>query len=402
MNIKAFNHITGYFQEKNIKVADKSPSKCLIGRHPNCDFILNSPEVSRVHGMILYQQSKYYYIDLASTDGSRVNTQNVVVNQSFPLKSDDAIKIGDFLILVEFEEQDLLSDDEILFNSETLIAPAEYVSSEDTELTIICTKIIEETSDVKTFYFVAEPPILFNEIPFNYKPGQFAILNLNIGGKKVKYPYSISSSPSRPYNLQLTIKRVSAHHNQSDSSPSIVSNWLHDDFKIGNKLKISSPMGDFNYFDNSYKKLLFVCAGSGISPLMSMCRWLCDTDADISVHLIYSVRTQQDIIFREELELMSLKHSNFDFSINLTNKEFDLNWNGYRGRLNEKMLLKIAPDFKERIAYVCGSEGFLESIQHMLQELNFPMENYYQESLGTAKITQPALISSSKKTMSKS
>ncbi|MDY6900818.1 MAG: FHA domain-containing protein [Cyanobacteriota bacterium] len=401
MNIKAFNPETGDFHEKNIIFADENPSKCLIGRHPNCDFILNSPEVSRVHGMIIYQQSKYYYIDLASTDGSRVNTQNVAVNQSLPLQSGDAIKIGDFLILVEFEEQNLLSDDELFFNSETLIAPAQYLSSEETELTIRCTKIIEETGDVKTFCFVAEPPILFNEIPFNYKPGQFVILNLNIRGKKVKHAYSISSSPSRPYNLQITIKRVSAPNNKPDLAPSLVSNWLHDYFKIGDKLKVSLPMGDFNYFDNSYKNLLFVCAGSGISPLISMCRWLCDTDADISVHLIYSARTQQDIIFREELELMSLKYSNFDLSINLTSKEFDLTWTGYRGRLNEKMLLEMAPDFKERIAYVCGSDSFLESVKNMLQELKFPMHNYYQESLGIAKITKSALISNYQNLISK-
>ena len=58
MKITAFNYITGNFQEKSI--VPENLSKCLIGRNPNCDFILNSPEVSRVHGIIIYQQNQYY------------------------------------------------------------------------------------------------------------------------------------------------------------------------------------------------------------------------------------------------------------------------------------------------------------------------------------------------------
>ncbi|MEL6459851.1 MAG: FHA domain-containing protein [Cyanobacteria bacterium J06621_15] len=388
MNIKSFNYATGDFQEKNIMFGEEEPSKCLIGRHPNCDFILNKPEVSRVHGMIIFQDLKYYYIDLASTDGSRVNSKSLAVNQNFILQSGDAIRIGDFLIFVEFEEQNLLADSEILFNSETLIAPNQNLSYENKEFTIRCTKIIQEAGDVKTFCFVAEPLILFNEEPFNYKPGQFVILSLKIGSKQVKCPYFISSSPSRPYNLQITIKRGFNPQHQPVLTSNLVSNWLYKNFKVGNKIKISLPMGDFNYFDNSYRKLLFICAGSGIVPLMSMSRWLCDTNADISVHLIYSVRTQQDIIFREELEFMALKHSNFNLSINLTGKELDLTWTGYTGRLNEKILLEIAPDFNERIAYVCGSEAFLESVKTILEKLNFPMHNYYQESFGMSKTTK--------------
>ncbi len=395
MKLKAFNHKTGDFQNKNILIKEENPSKCLIGRHPNCDFILNSPEVSRVHGIILYQQQEYHYIDLASTDGSRINNQPVVVNQSSILQSGDVIWIGDFFVFLELEEISLESDSDIFSNSELIAVNPIQQQYQQTDLTVRCTKIIEETDDVKTFSFVAEPPILFNDISFNYKPGQFVILDLEVGEKQIKRPYSISSSPSRPYNLEITVKRVSARI-KPNLSPGLVSNWLHDYFKVGDKLKISPPMGDFNYFENSHKKLLFICAGSGITPLMSMCRWLCDTTTNFSVIFVYSVRTQQDIIFREELELMASKYSNFKLAINLTGKDFDSTWSGYRGRLNETMLSEIAPDFKERVAYVCGSEGFLESVQTMLNVLKFPMHNYYQESFGVLKVDKPALTSTDK------
>ena len=396
MKLKAFNHITGDFLETTIVFEEQNPSKCLIGRHPNCDFILNSPEVSRVHGLIFYQQKAYYYIDLASTDGSRVNNKPAAVNESFLIETGDGIRIGDFFIFMEFEETSAESDSDILFNSETQIASTKTLipqQSQQKETIVKCIKIIDETEDTKTFCLVAQPPILFNGTSFNYKPGQFVILDLEIAGKQIKRPYSISSSPSRPYNLEITVKRVSSPVNQSELSPGLVSNWLHDSFKVGDKLKISSPMGDFNYFENSHKKLLFISAGSGITPLMSMSRWLCDTTSDFSVIFLYSVRTQQDIIFREELEFMAAKYSNFKLAINLTSKEFDLNWSGYRGRLNETMLSEIVPDLKERVAYVCGSEGFLESVQTVLKELNFPMNKYHQESFGLSSGIKPAFTS---------
>ena len=93
---------------------------------------------------------------------------------------------------------------------------------------------------------------------------------------------------------------------------------------------------------------------------------------------------------------MASKYSNFKLAINLTGKDFDSTWSGYRGRLNETMLSEIAPDFKERVAYVCGSEGFLESVQTMLNVLKFPMHNYYQESFGVLKVDKPALTSTDK------
>ncbi|NJN07112.1 MAG: FHA domain-containing protein [Richelia sp. RM2_1_2] len=385
MKITAFNYIKGSLQEKSIVPIENSLSWCLIGRHPNCDFILNSPEVSRVHGIILYQEKAYYYIDLASTDGSRINNQALIVNQIFPLQFGDIIRIGDFFVLFESEEINLESNDQFFVNQETTITPTEKLPYQQQELIVKCSQIIQETDDVKTFRLIAEPPILFNDVSFNYKPGQFVMLNLEINGQQIKRPYSISSTPSRPYNLEITVKRI---------SDGLVSNWLQDNFQIGNKIKISPPMGDFNYFDNSQKKLLFISAGSGITPLMSMSRWLCDTTPDFSVIFIYSARTQKDIIFREELEFMALRYTNFQLAITLTREEFNSTWSGYKGRLNEKMLLEIAPDFQQRIAYVCGSEDFLKSLHTMLQELNFPMHNYHQENFGSFKIDRPVVIPS--------
>ena len=248
------------------------------------------------------------------------------------------------------------------------------------ELNARCVHIIDETQDVKTFGFVADPPVLFT-----YQPGQFTTLDLEIDGQRVKRSYSISSTPSRPHTLEITVKRVSAPADEPDAPPGLVSNWLHDNIKVGSQVKMSSPMGKFTCFANPSPKLLLISAGSGITPMISMARWLYDTSSDVDILFFHSARSPRDIIFRQELELIAARYSNFKLAITLTRPEVGHSWVGYQGRLNELMLRLIAPDFQQRNVYVCGPNAFMESTKSLLQKNNFPMENYFEESFGGAK-----------------
>jgi hypothetical protein len=95
--------------------------------------------------------------------------------------------------------------------------------------------IIEETVDTKTFRLVGEKPLLFS-----YRSGQFVTLLLTIDGEDIERSYSISSSPSRPHVLELTVKRISGGR---------VSNWLCDHVMLGERLTIKGPAGKFSCFD---------------------------------------------------------------------------------------------------------------------------------------------------------
>ena len=389
MKLTVFNPKQGFVQETSLVPSINKPPSFLIGRHPNCDLILNTPEVSRVHALITYCQQHHYFTELASTYGSRLNNQEIFINENRILIPGDIIQISDFCLLFLPESEKIEKSNPYWFlKPQTTDNSTQTASGKQEELIVKCSQIIEETHDVITYRLVTSQPT-----KFDYKPGQFITLDLEIDGNSIKRSYSISSTPSRPHNLAITVKRVPTPTDTPDAPPGLVSNWLYDNLKVGDKLKISPPMGDFNYFENSYKKLLFICSDIGITPLMSMSRWLCDTNADLSVILIYSIPTQQDIIFQEELELMALRYPNFKLAINLTSKEFDLAWSGYTGRLSKTMLSEIAPDFRERAAYVCGSEGFLESVQTVLKELNFPMNKYHQESFGLSSGIKPAFTS---------
>ncbi len=298
---------------------------------------------------------------------SRINNQQVEVNESYLLKPNDVIHIGDFLLLIE--EMQLLENQ----------SKSQGKAWRSPTLTARCVRVIDETPDVKTFTFVAEP-----SVEFTYQPGQFVTLNLEINGKTIKRAYSISSTPSRPHSLDITVKRATPPNNEPDAPPGLVSNWLHDNLQAGSQVKIGSPLGDFSCIEHPSSKILFISAGSGITPMMSMSRWLLDTNAGSDIVFFHSARTVDDIVFRQELELMTSRYANFQLATTLTREDSNSSPGGI-GRFSKSMLSKIAPDFAERTVYVCGSEAFTQQVKEILQELKFPMENYYAESFGKPK-----------------
>lgn len=362
LSLKIVNIETNITQETVLN--PKATTACLVGRNPACDIVLDDPLVSNVHGMFLQTENQWSYLDLLPTNSSFINNIELLENKSQPLKIRDSIYIGDSWLLIE-DIQDL---------------GTQRQWAQD-QLTVTCIGIIEETHDVKTWRFAAQPPVLFD-----YKPGQFITLHLNINGEPVDRSYTVSSTPSRPHTLEITVKRVAATPDVPNAPPGLVSNWLHDNLNVGDQIEISSPMGDFSCLEHPAPKMLLISAGSGITPMMSMSRWAYDAAADLDITFFHSAQTSRDLIFEQELDWMSAQHPNFKLHLSLTREQMGSDWPGLVGRLNAEMLAKIAPDFKERTVYVCGSESFMDSTKTLLQTLDFPMDNYYQESFGACQL----------------
>lgn len=239
--------------------------------------------------------------------------------------------------------------------------------------------IIDETVDTKTFRMVGTKPVLFS-----FKPGQFVTLNIPIDGKTVKRSYSISSSPSRPHTLELTVKRVPG---------GLVSNWMCDELKLGDVLNAKGPAGKFTCFGFPERKLLFIGAGSGITPVMSMLRWVVDTAADVDAYLFVSARTPHDIIFRNELNWMSSRHSGIRVGITCTGRPSGAEaWTGITGRCSGEMLQMMVPDLMERHAFMCGPEPFMDSVTDGLRSVGYPIEHLHSESFGGARVVPDAKV----------
>jgi glycine betaine catabolism B len=363
ISLKIINLETNIAQ-KTVLTPDRIGA-CFVGRNPSCGIVLNDPLVSSVHGLFLQKENKWSYIDLLPTNSSYLNNAEIQVNQFQSLKIRDSIYIGDSLLLVEDIQQIETGEDGIA---------RQWMQD---RLKVRCVGVIEKNHHVKTWRFVADPTVLFD-----YKPGQFVTLHLNINGRSVNRSYTISSTPSRPHALEITVKRVPAAADILDAPPGLVSNWLHDHLQVGGEIEISRPMGDFTCVNHPARKILLISAGSGITPMMSMSRWAYDAAADLDIAFFHSARSARDLIFQNELNWMSTQHPNFQLHLSLTREENGSDWVGLTGRLNAQMLEQIAPDFQERTVYVCGSEGFMEGVKTLFQSLDFPMDNYYQESFG--------------------
>ncbi|MGJ0485403.1 MAG: FAD-binding oxidoreductase [Methylomicrobium sp.] len=372
-----------------------------IGRHPDADLQLESNKMAMFHAVIFNCDGKLYLENLDDHNGILVNRKKLPLKKRIPLYDGIQVDLPDYRL--EFSIADvprpmdavdegleayaLDGVPEFLYNtSPPPTSPLLVNRIEDrgdlkvwsggvARLKVV--DIIEETHDSKTFRMAAAgvQPLLFS-----YKPGQFITFILGINGEEVRRSYSMSSSPSRPHLLEITIKRVPG---------GLVSNWFCDHVKLGDELSVKGPTGHFTCFDSPSRRILFIGAGSGITPILSMCRWIADTAPDIDVKLLASFKSPSDIIFRKEFEMLSARSSGFQTAITVTSRWKGVDfWGGFTGRVNRHMLAMFVPDILERDVFLCGPEPFSQSINGILREIGYDMSRFHTESYGSGRSAQ--------------
>jgi glycine betaine catabolism B len=249
----------------------------------------------------------------------------------------------------------------------------------DVEETLVCCHVRQETHDVKSFFFRSP-----QGRTFSFEPGQFVTLELDIDGEPVNRCYTISSSPARPHTISITVKRVPGGK---------VSNWLHDNLHPGAAIRVLGPAGEFTCARHPALKYLFLSAGSGITPLMSMSRAHHDLAEDRDIVFVHSARTPDDIIFARELELIAASHAQFRTSFVCERVGARTAWPGVTGFLTLPLLKLIAPDFMEREIFTCGPAPYMKAVRDLLEEAGFARERYHEESFSfetlNADIAEP-------------
>lgn len=231
---------------------------------------------------------------------------------------------------------------------------------------LICLAVREETHDVKTFVLGSQEPRRFA-----YAPGQFLTFAFEIGGETIHRCYTISSAPTRPHALAITVKRVVG-------GP--VSNWLHDHLKAGDTVQALGPMGKFSCFTHPAGQYLLLSGGSGVTPMMAMARTFHDLGQGRDVAFVHSARSPADIVFRAELERMAELDASFRFHAVCEADAPGEAWAGPKGRLTLETLRETVPDFLDREVFVCGPAPYMAAVRAMLAGAGFDMARHHEES----------------------
>lgn len=101
LTLKSVNFEQREFQIHQLEKSHAEQTEWVIGRHPTCDLVLTSPQVSRVHGRIVYLDRSYYFIDVGSASGSVLNGEIVPLAEPRQLQFGDLLQIGETFLHIE-------------------------------------------------------------------------------------------------------------------------------------------------------------------------------------------------------------------------------------------------------------------------------------------------------------
>ncbi len=182
-----------------------------------------------------------------------------------------------------------------------------------------------------------------------FKAGQFVFIHLlDKNGKSIlKRPYSIASPPESR-KLEFCIKLIGGEMTKR-----------LEKMDVGEVLGISDGGGHFAY--QGERKAAFIAGGTGVAPMISILRHIKESKAEGDFILFYSARTEDDILFREELDELG-REPNIKVVITLTRQE----WKGETGRLCHDMLKRYIPELKAYVWRICGPLALAKSMKECL------------------------------------
>lgn len=236
-------------------------------------------------------------------------------------------------------------------------------------MNLLLAQIDQQTHDTKTLRFQIP-----KEIKLRAKPGQFLSFQWPIDGQRVMRSYTISSSPIHRNYVEITPKRTDNGY---------VSVFLNESVKPGLRVEARGPYGQFYFDETVHKSIVLIAAGSGITPMISMLRYIDDLRLNTSVTLLYCVRTSTDIIFQTELERLGMSLPNFKYEVCLSRPE--PTWKGHSGRLTAAFVSPYLTDLDSPTFFLCGPKGFMDNARQILSTLDVQQERILQESFGESK-----------------
>lgn len=207
-----------------------------------------------------------------------------------------------------------------------------------------------------------------------HRPGQHVDLRLTAeDGYGVERSYSIASEPERDGEIDLTVERIP----DGEVSP-----FLHDVVMLGDRIEVRGPIGGYFVWEAALGgPLLLIAGGSGVVPLMAMLRHRARAGSDVPTRLLFSSRSFDEIIYREELD--GLAAGDGLGVIHTLTRSQPVGWTGYARRIDEAMLREVlAPLGPSARAYLCGPTALVENAADALVRLGLPAERIRTERFG--------------------
>ena len=206
-----------------------------------------------------------------------------------------------------------------------------------------------------------------------HRAGQHADVRLTADdGYQAQRSYSIASAPGAE-PLELTVARI----DDGEVSP-----YLTTVADVGDQFELRGPIGGWFVWDgDDSTPVLMVGGGSGVVPLMAMMRHHANTGSTAAMHLVYSARSFDDVIYRDELAGLA-DGGHRALTLTLT-RSAPPGWTGYRGRVDRQMLGDVAwPPVVRPRCYVCGPTPFVEAVGAALVELGHEPNRVKTERFG--------------------
>jgi stearoyl-CoA 9-desaturase NADPH oxidoreductase len=182
---------------------------------------------------------------------------------------------------------------------------------------------------------------------FDYQAGQYIGIGLLVNGRWRWRSYSLTSAPVKgARTVTITVKAM---------PEGFLSAHLVGGVQPGTIVRLAAPQGNFVLPDPAPPAVLFVTAGSGITPVMSMLRTLVRRDQVTDVLHLHSAPTAADVMFGEELEQLARDHAGYQLRVRTTRSQ---------GRLDLSRLDAEVPDWRQRQTWACGPEAMLKAAEH--------------------------------------
>lgn len=240
-------------------------------------------------------------------------------------------------------------------------------------------EVVRETEDTVTLYFEQPEPFL------DYKPGQFLTLVMDFDGKEQRRSYSLCTSPFVDPFPGISVKRVPG---------GLFSNFLNEKIFPGKTINILKPLGHFTteFHSKNRRHFFLIAGGSGITPIMGILKSVLVNEPNSIITLIYNSRNEEQIIFKNQLDLLEKANSDRLKVIHNLSQPSE-NWTGLKGRLSPALLkgLFAKAEYEERyeeVYFVCGPDGIMKMTREVLEELGVDQDRIHQESFYSAAAHQ--------------